>query len=227
MNAAPTASEPVRLRVLVAEDDEKTSKVLASLLQRHNYEVSVVSDGQAALECLIGPNPPQATLLDWEMPQLDGLHVCRAVRTMPKSAYSYTYIIMVTARDQPQDVLAAFAAGVDDILSKPVDTAQLLARLRCGERVLALEERCSHRIADLEKALDQVRQLQRLLPICMYCKKVRDDGNYWQEIDAYIHTHTGTDFSHGICPSCMESLLNRESPTDPIERVARAERKSE
>jgi sigma-B regulation protein RsbU (phosphoserine phosphatase) len=85
-------------------------------------------------EILIAPNPPQIALLDWEMPRLDGLHVCRAVRTLP--AKNYTYMIMVTARDQAADVLAAFAAGVDDFLSKPVDGSQLLARLRCGERVL-------------------------------------------------------------------------------------------
>ncbi len=215
--AAPT-------RVLVAEDDEKTRAALVILLQRHGFDVTVANDGQAALEVLVGENPPHIALLDWEMPHLDGLHVCRAVRTLPKSYYRYTYVVMVTARDQTNDVLAAFAAGVDDFLSKPVDAAQLLARLRCGERVVNLEERCQQRIADLEKALDEVRQLKRLLPICMYCKKVRDDGDYWQEIDAYIHAQTGTDFSHGICPTCMALALKRELLDDP---VARAEWKNE
>jgi response regulator RpfG family c-di-GMP phosphodiesterase len=154
------------------------------------------------------------------MPRLDGLHVCRAVRTLP--AKNYTYMIMVTARDQAADVLAAFAAGVDDFLSKPVDGSQLLARLRCGERVLSLEDRCLQRIEELEVALEEVRQLKRLLPICMYCKKVRDDNDYWQEIEAYIHVQTGTDFSHGVCPSCMEMALKGILPDDP---VARAEMK--
>lgn len=210
-------------RVLVAEDDEKARAPLVALLQRHGFEVTAVSDGQAALEILVTPDPPHIALLDWEMPRLDGLHVCRAVRTLPKNHYGYTYIIMVTARDRPDDILTAFTAGVDDFLSKPVDAAQLLARLRCGERVLELEERCQRRVLDLERALDEVRQLKRLLPICMYCKKVRDDGDYWQEIDAYIHVQTGTDFSHGICPTCMELALKRDLPADP---VARAERSS-
>lgn len=212
--------------MLVAEDDEKTRTALVFLLQRHDYEPTVVKDGQAALEVLTGPNPPQIALLDWEMPRLDGLHVSRAVRSLPGSGYHYTYIIMVTARDQPRDVLAAFAAGVDDFLSKPVDTAQLLARLRCGIRVTGLEQSCHQRIADLEKALDEVRQLQRLLPICMYCKKVRDDGDYWHEIEAYIRQKTGTDFSHGICPDCMHLVLNRDLPHDPVERMERAMQKS-
>ena len=207
-------------RVLVAEDDEKTRKALVFLLQRHGFAVTLADDGQTAFEILIAPDPPQIALLDWEMPRLDGLHVCRAVRTLP--AKNYTYMIMVTARDQAADVLAAFAAGVDDFLSKPVDGSQLLARLRCGERVLSLENRCLQRIEELEVALEEVRQLKRLLPICMYCKKIRDDNDYWQEIEAYIHAQTGTDFSHGVCPNCMEKALQGILSDDP---VARAEQK--
>lgn len=213
---------PKSTRVLVAEDDDKTRTALVFLLQRHGYEPTVVKDGQAALEVLVAPNPPQIALLDWEMPRLDGLHVCSAVRSLPGNRYNYTYIIMVTARDQPRDVLAAFAAGVDDYLSKPVDTAQLLARLRCGVRVTELEESCQRRITDLQTALDEVRQLQRLLPICMYCKKVRDDGDYWHEIEAYIRQKTGADFSHSICPDCMKLVIDRDLPHDPVERVTRA-----
>jgi CheY-like chemotaxis protein len=151
------------------------------------------------------------------MPHLDGIYVCCAVRSIPSSRY--TYFIMVTARDEPKDVLAAFGAGVDDFLSKPVDSAQLLARLRCGERVIELESRCAARIAELEQAVDEVRQLKRLLPICMYCKKVRDDGDYWQEIETYIHAQTGTDFSHGICPECMDIVRKREMPEGEAARA--------
>src|SRR4030095_3989929 len=223
MNASAKSVSTVNsTRVLVAEDDEKTRKALVFLLQRHGFAVTLADDGQTAFEILIAPDPPQIALLDWQVLRLDGLHVCRAVRTLP--AKNYTYMIMVTARDQAADVLAAFAAGVDDFLSKPVDGSQLLARLRCGERVLSLEERGLQRIRELEDALEEVRQLKRLLPICMYCKKVRDAGDYWQEIEAYIHAHTGTDFSHGICPSCMEKVAKGKLSDDP---VARAEGRDE
>lgn len=209
------ASTSTATRVLVAEDDEKTCTALTFLLHRHGFEVTVVHDGQAALEILTAPNPPHIALLDWEMPRMDGLAVCRTVRALPEGVYSYTYMIMVTARDEATDMLAAFAAGVDDFLSKPVDSGQLLARLHCGKRVLSLEQRCTQRIAELERALDEVRQLKRLLPICMYCKKVRDDGDYWQEIDAYLHDQTGTDFSHGVCPGCVETAMNRGRSSGP------------
>ena len=188
------------VRVLVAEDDAKTQRALIFLLQRHGYTATVANDGQAALDILTQPDPPTIVLLDWEMPKLNGLDVCRLLRAMPLQRY--IYVIMVTARDSAEDLLAAFAAGADDFLGKPADTAQLLARMRSGERVLALEGRLEERIAELQASLELVSQLERLLPICMYCKKVREDGDYWQEIVAYIHEHTGTDFSHGICPDC-------------------------
>ena len=205
-------------RVLVAEDDPTTGRALVFLLQRHHYEVVLVEDGQSALDMLMGADPPAIALLDWEMPRLDGLNVTRVVRSI--AAAHYTYLIMVTARDAPADVLAAFAAGVDDFLSKPVDSAQLRARLRVGERVLALEGKLSARVAELERSLDEVRQLKRLLPICMYCKKVRDVGDYWQEIETYIHEHTGTNFSHGVCPDCVPHLLNQGMPGNAAEQRA-------
>jgi phosphoserine phosphatase RsbU/P len=214
---------PPPLRVLVAEDDARTGRALTFLLQRHGYEVVAVADGQAALEILLAPNAPTLALLDWEMPRLDGLHVARAVRSLPE--HRYTYLIMVTARDAAADMLAAFAAGVDDYLSKPVDAAQLLARLRGGQRVLALEERLAGRVAELERLVEELRKVKRLLPICMYCKKVREDGDYWQEIEAYLHDHTGSDFSHGICPECLESVVEREMPRDPVERRERQGRR--
>ncbi len=213
----PNPPEP--RRVLVAEDDQRTGRALTFLLQRHGYEVTAVTDGQAALDILMGPQPPPLALLDWEMPRLDGLHVARAVRSLP--AQRYTYLIMVTARDGPSDMLSAFGAGVDDYLSKPVDAAQLLARLRGAERVLALEDRLSTRVAELERTLDEVRKLKRLLPLCMYCKKVRDDGDYWQEIEAYLHDHAGSEISHGICPECLEAVVQREMPRDPVARRER------
>ncbi len=212
-----TPPSPTRTRVLVAEDNESARTALVLLLQHHGYDVTVTSDGQAAFKVLLGSDAPQIALLDWELPHLDGLHVCSAVRSMPHRPY--TYIVMVTARDRPEDVLAAFSAGVDDFLSKPVDIAQVLARLRCGKRVIALEEHCAKRIGDLKKAHDEVRQLKRLLPICMCCKKVRNDGAYWQEIAVYAREQNRDNLSYGICPSCLDSVLTGEMSDDPVARI--------
>lgn len=204
MNSSENAVPPA-ISVLVAEDDPKTQKALIFLLQRHGYNATAASDGQEALDILTKKEAPSIVLLDWEMPKLQGLDVCRLLRAMP--IQQYFYVIMVTARDSAADLLEAFAAGADDFLGKPADTAQLLARMRSGERVLALKARLEDRIGELERTLTEVRKLKRLLPICMYCKKIRDDGDYWQEIDAYIHEHTGTDFSHGVCPTCADTMV--------------------
>lgn len=215
-------SEP-RYRVLVAEDDARTLHALTFLLQRHGFEVDAAADGRLAMEKLETEVGPMILLLDWEMPHMNGLQVCQALRETPRSAY--TYIIMLTARDDADDLLQAFATGVDDFLTKPVDAAQLLARLRSGARILQLEHRYAQRVAELEHALNEVKQLKRLLPICMYCKRVRDDEDYWQEIEGYIHTHTGMDFSHGICPGCFETVMADVMPKDPVERAMQRRRK--
>ena len=216
MSLSETVSSPPR--VLIADDDPRTARALTFLLQRHRYSVELAADGRTALDILTGPNPPNLALLDWEMPRLDGLHVVRALRSL--RAERYTYLLMITARDEPQDIITAFEAGVDDFLSKPVDSAQLVARMRVGERVLALEKRLAARVSELEHTLNQLRHLKALLPICMYCKKVRDDSDYWHEIDAYIYQHTGTDFSHGLCPTCAARVVAGEMPTDPAKRRA-------
>ena len=164
----PDSPSPA-VRVLVAEDDPICGRALASLLQRHRYEVELVADGQDALDILLGANSPSVVLLDWDMPRLDGLRVARAVRSIPTERY--TYLIMVTACDSAEDLLNAFASGVDDFLSKPVSIPQMLARLRGAKRVLALEERLAARDAELERTLDEMKALRRLRPPDMPSQK--------------------------------------------------------
>lgn len=195
---------PSKPRVLIVEDHAPTRDALTFLLQRRGYEVCVASDGLTARDALIGPDAPTIALLDWMLPGMTGLDVCRQVRA--RQADRYIYLIVVTARDALDDLSEAFAAGADDFIRKPCDPAELVARLRTGERIVELESGLLLRVREAEETLERLRQLKRLLPICMYCKKVRDDETYWHEIDEYIHIHTGTDFSHGVCPSCVGKI---------------------
>ncbi|MDB5390675.1 MAG: copR, partial [Planctomycetaceae bacterium] len=98
----------------------------------------------------------------------------------------------------------------DDYLTKPFNQRELQARLQVGLRTLALQKNLTDRVSELEEALSRVRQLQGLLPICCYCKKIRDDQNYWQQVDVYLSTRTDARFSHGICPQCMEAVVLKE-----------------
>lgn len=201
MSESPHANP---LRVLVAEDHAPTRDRLTFLLQRHGYEVIMASDGRTAYEYLAAPQGPTIALLDWMLPEMTGPRICKELHRT--NTRRFIYFIIVTARDSIEDLNKAFEAGADDFIRKPCDPTELLARLRAGQRIVELEHRLSARVAECEVALENVRQLKRLLPICMYCKKVRDDSEYWREIEGYIHDQTGTDFSHGICPDCMGAL---------------------
>lgn len=201
-DASFSKSDSSPTRVLLAEDNDQARVALLALLQRRGYDVTVVNDGLAALNLLSAPNPPSLALIDWEMPRLSGVEVCSTLRKM--NGDRYTYIMMLTARDAPADVRAGFAAGVDDFLSKPIDGDQLLARMHCGERILALKARDVERISELEDALTEMRQMKRLVPICMHCRRVRYGSEYWREIDAYVDEEGG-ELSLAVCPGCTDS----------------------
>ena len=191
-------------RILVAEDHQVSRHLLERNLQNWGFDVISAQDGEAAAAILDGPDAPSLAILDWMMPRMDGVEVCRRVRQ--SHASPYIYLLMLTAKSQKDEIAAGLEAGADDYVIKPFDPDELRARLKVGQRVVELERTLEKRVKDLETALNDVKKLKSLLPICMYCKSVRDDRDYWRQIDEYIYTETGTDFSHGICPTCMEKL---------------------
>ncbi len=125
------------MKVLVADDDPVTRHVLRATLTQLGHHPVLCHDGTTALNALTAAEPPQLAILDWNMPGLDGLAVCRAIRT---ASPSYVYVILVSARDTRADVIEALESEVDDYLSKPLDLIELRLRLRAGERVLAVQE---------------------------------------------------------------------------------------
>jgi diguanylate cyclase (GGDEF)-like protein len=126
------------MRILIADDDPVSRRLLQGTLGRLGHDVTDVSDGTAALGCLLAPDAPRLAILDWMMPGMDGLSVCREVRGR---ADEYIYVILLTARDKREDMISALEAEVDDFLTKPFDHVELRARLRSGKRVLDLQER--------------------------------------------------------------------------------------
>ncbi len=178
---------------------------MRSLLEMKAFDVTTVATGDQACEVLTSFDAPCIALVDWEMPGASGLEVCRAVRA--RNSDQYVYLIVITARDGEENIVQAMAAGADDFIPKPCGVSEILARVRNGARTIALQRNLASRITELEDNAERMRQLKRLLPICMYCKKVRDDSDYWQEIEVYIRQQTGTDFSHSICPGCMATEI--------------------
>jgi sigma-B regulation protein RsbU (phosphoserine phosphatase) len=192
------------MRALVADDDLATAALLQRTLERWGLDVIVAHDGLEALKAVQEDPGIGLAVLDWSMPGLDGPEVCRRIRADP--ARAHLHLLLLTAREGRADVISGLDAGADDYLSKPFDPEVLRARVHVGLRVLKLKERLAERVAELETALSKVKQLHGLLPICSYCKHVRTDGDYWEQVEQYVSNHTDLQFSHGVCPACYDKV---------------------
>jgi len=189
------------LKILIADDECVSLSMLEGLLTDWGHEVVAVSDGMAAWQALHGADAPPLAILDWDMPELDGVEVCGRLRAVPSS--KPPYILLVTAKGGKQNIVSGLQAGANDYLTKPFDPDELRARVNVGISMLELQHNLAERVRDLELALAHVRQLKGLLPICCYCKKIRDDHDYWQQLEGYFLSHSDLKFSHGICPDCL------------------------
>jgi DNA-binding response OmpR family regulator len=192
------------MRALIADDDRTTTTMLAGALERWGFDVSVVADGESAWDLLSAPKPPPIAVIDWMMPNVDGLEICRRLREDPTRAH--IYVILLTVRSSRQDLVAGLQAGADDYLTKPFDVDELRARVNVGQRVVALQQRLAERVAELQDALASMKVLRGLLPMCSYCKRIRTDHNYWEQVEHYVAEHSDAQFSHGICPHCYERV---------------------
>ena len=193
------------MRILIAEDDLVSRKMLEATLSRWGYEVMITCDGDSAWKALAAENAPRIAILDWMMPNLDGVDVIRRIRERPTG--EPPYILLLTAKGNKEDVVSGLEAGADDYIIKPFDREELRARLQAGIRIVNLQAQLQARVRELEEAIARVKTLQGLLPICSYCKRVRNDGDYWQQVESYISDHSDARFSHGICPDCFESVV--------------------
>jgi len=199
------------MRILIAEDEVVTAHILQKLLRSWEFEPVMVKDGAAAADMLLGEDPPDLALMDWMMPGKDGPDVCRAVR----AEGARTYIILLTSRTERADVVTGLDAGADDYLVKPFDPQELRARLKAGIRIIDLQQKLAAHVAELQDALANVRRLNGLLPICSYCKAIRDDSDYWHRVEEYVTEHADVKFSHGICPKCLEKVLEDVDKYEP------------
>ena len=196
------------MKILVAEDQSVSRHILAAILHRWGYEVTAVEDGTRAWEALQEDDSPQLAILDWLMPGMDGIEICRQIRQRPRERPMY--LILLSARREQEDKIEGLNSGADDYITKPFNREELRARVQGGIRVLGLQQALAQRVRELEAALSSVKTLQGLLPICSYCKKIRNDRNYWQQVEGYICEHSAAQFSHGICPECYHQFVQPE-----------------
>ncbi len=200
--ALPAPQMAPRMRVLLAEDEAVTRRLLEAQMTRFGFEVVSVADGLVAWNVLQSPDAPSLVVLDWNMPGLDGPDVCRRIRESKRS--SYTYMLLVTARNAKSDVVQGLSAGADDFISKPVDPDELHARLRTGERIVQLEQTLGRQVKELQEAAEHVKELQGMIPICMHCKRIRNQSQIWEKVETYIEQRSAAKFSHALCTECLD-----------------------
>src|SRR5207245_2026676 len=178
------------MHVLLVEDDPVTGLYLHAALKGLGYDVTSATNGAEAWSVFRTLQSP-VVISDWSMPEMDGAELCRRIRARPSHRYTYFILVTSTCR-QPRHPSRAEAGaegvegGEDDFITKPVDIDELHARLKVADRILSLRR--------------HVQQLEGLLPICSYCKRIRDPAEQWQSIERYVEKRSAAHFSHGICP---------------------------
>ncbi len=178
------------MRILIAEDDAASRAILAGQLAKLGHDVDAAENGEDAWDRFLSQQP-EVVITDWNMPETDGLELCRRIRA--HQAKPYTYLIILTTLDKKVDYLEGMEAGADDFVIKPCETVDLSVRLSVAQRILSLQK--------------EVKQLEGLLPICPECKKIRDETENWQPVESYLTRRTEAQFSHGICPECFETIM--------------------
>lgn len=182
------------MKILIAEDETVTRRLLEKFLTSSGHTVESVTNGAEAWAHQQRWNAP-VVISDWRMPDMDGLELCRRIRGTNSEDYTYFILLSGVSRTR-ENFLQAARAGVDDFLTKPINHDEIWMRLRVAERIIS----CTR----------QIQQLESILPICAYCKKIRDDGDYWEQLETYMTEHKGMDFSHSICPVCYDQHVAPE-----------------
>lgn len=212
-------------KILIAEDDFISRKLLEKSLKNWGYEVVVVEDGKSAFDILQSDDSPQFAILDWMMPGMTGVEICKKIRE--KTEERYTYIILLTALEQIENMVEGFESGADDYVAKPFHAQELKARIKVGLRILDLQRNLSDHVNRLKTALENIDTLEGLLPICSYCKRIRDDKNYWSQVEEYIAVRSNVDFSHSICPDCYEKIVIPELESEEAKVAMHKKTKSD
>lgn len=206
------------MAILIVDDSRDEQTLLSTRLRTAGYGALMVADSAEAVLGMLsqdsagqGMEGIDLILMDIMLPGVDGLEACRRIKAT--EWLQDIPIIVITVKTDEQALLAAFAAGAMDYIRKPVNPAELVARVASAltlkkerDTRKAREQELLMRTQELEQALREVKVLHGLIPICAKCKRVRTDNGDWQYLEEYIQTHSEAEFSHGICQVCMKEV---------------------
>lgn len=199
-----------RFKILVVDDEPINIQLISSAL-KNEYHILTAMDGHAAIGQM-KEHKPDLILLDVMMPDLSGFEVCGIIKS--DASFADIPVIFLTALDTQDGELRGLEIGGIDYLTKPVNFALLKQRVHNhmalqerNELVKEQRDKLARQKEELEAALGRVKLLEGIIPICMYCKKIRDDLNSWHQLEKYISEHSEAMFSHGICPECAKEQI--------------------
>ena len=190
------------IKILIVDDDPEVLFATSRIVKTAGYEVLEASTG---LECMESArnNSPDLILLDVVLPDVLGSELCRQIKADP--FFDGTFVVLLSgSKTSSDDQAEGLDVGADGYIARPISNRELKARVNAMVRILTAEREKNRLIAELKEALSKIKKLSGLLPICSHCKKIRDDKGYWNKIESYIHKHSDAEFSHGICPDCVE-----------------------
>jgi len=189
--------------ILIVDDAPENIQILGNILNEIECRIAVATNGADALS-LVEESLPDLILLDVVMPELNGYEVCKKLREI--HTIEDLPIIFITAKTEMEDVIKGFEVGAVDYVTKPFNSVELIARVNTHLKLKKTMENRKEMISELQQALEKVKLLSGLIPICANCHKIRDDEGYWQKIDSFIEKHSEAEFSHGLCLDCAEKL---------------------
>ncbi len=189
--------------ILIVDDNAQNLQVLAGMLRSRDYRIAIVQDGQKALK-FVDRKMPDLILLDIMLPGMDGYDVCRKLKENERTCD--IPVIFISALNEVLDKVKSFSVGGVDYITKPFQGEEVLARVRTHLALRRLQVRLEEQNARLQKALEEVRTLRGILPICASCKKIRDDEGYWKQLESYFLKNSDIKFSHSVCPDCLKKL---------------------
>jgi DNA-binding response OmpR family regulator len=190
-------------RILIVDDDPINVRLLTKALQRI-YDICTATNGFDAIS-QVKETSPDLLILDVMMPDLSGFDVCKIIKA--EEAYADIPILFLTAMGTFESEITGLGLGGIDYLTKPVKIDLLELRVRNHIELKRRNDLIREQRDQLEVALKQIKQLEGIIPICSYCKKIRDDKSDWHQLETYISDHSEALFSHGMCPTCAKEQM--------------------
>jgi PleD family two-component response regulator len=207
-------------KILIIDDDDLSLQLMKAILHKAGFDnICTAANGRDGV-ALIEQELPDLVLLDYILPDMDGFDVCKKLKENQSTRDIPVFIITGAAVDYDTTMEDAFKTGASEYFTKPVRLMDFLPRMCTAlksknlldqvRREITLREKAEQEqkklIEELQHALDSIKALKGMLPICSSCKKIRDDDGYWQNVEKYIREHSEAQFTHGICPECAQKL---------------------